>query len=167
MDQISDILKIRDSCFVVCCCVVAILLCCWACYFMYHPSFVCISLNNSIFGEFSNIYLLSAQSRVYWRHKFGSIAKKNRSILNFLYEKTPYWCSERLCQVSCRYSKRWRSYSGKTLGVWSEPKSILEIVAKCYYENRHLHLCFTLATIIYILLTTSHNFWTDSCWNNF
>ena len=33
-------------------------------YFMYYPSVVCISLKYSIFGEFSNIYLLSAENRV-------------------------------------------------------------------------------------------------------
>ena len=50
---------------------------------MYHLFFVCIWLKNSIFGEFLNIYLLSAQNRVKWRHKIRSIAKNFRPILIF------------------------------------------------------------------------------------
>ena len=50
---------------------------------MYHTFFVCIWLKNSIFGEFSNIYLLSAQNRVKWRHKIQPIAKNFRPILIF------------------------------------------------------------------------------------
>ena len=61
---------------------------------MYHPFFVCIWLKNSIFDEFSNIYLLSAQNRVKWRHKIWPIAKKIPADF-FLHETTPNWCPER------------------------------------------------------------------------
>ena len=62
---------------------------------MYHPFFVCIWLKNSIFGEFSNIYLLSAQNRVKWRHKIRPIAKNSGRFWFFLHETTPNWCPER------------------------------------------------------------------------
>ena len=47
---------------------------------MYNIFFVYIWLKNSIFGEFLNIYLLSAQNRVKWRHKIRPIAKNVRPI---------------------------------------------------------------------------------------
>ena len=62
---------------------------------MYHPFFVCVWLKNSIFGEFSNIYLLSAQNRVKWRHKIRPIAKKSGRFWFSLHETTPNWCPER------------------------------------------------------------------------
>ena len=56
---------------------------CRPCFSMYYLFFVCIWLKISIFGEFSNIYLLSAQNRVKWRHKIRPIAKNFRPILIF------------------------------------------------------------------------------------
>ena len=90
---------------------------------MYHPFFVCIWLKNSIFGEFSNIYLLSAQNRVKWRHKIRPIAKNFRPILIFFARDDAKLMPGEVCQVSCRYSNKWRSYSGKTEGggVGSDP----------------------------------------------
>ena len=89
---------------------------------MYHPFFVCIWLKNSIFGEFSNIYLLSAQNRVKWRHKIRPIAKNFRPILIFFAPDDAKLMPGEVCQVSCRYSNKWRSYSGKTEGgVGSDP----------------------------------------------
>ena len=87
---------------------------------MYYPFFVCIWLKNSIFGEFSNIYLLSAQNRVKWRHKIRPIAKNFRPILIFFARDVKLMPGE-VCQVSCRYSNKWRSYFGKTEGVGSDP----------------------------------------------
>ena len=83
---------------------------------MYYPFFVCIWLKNSIFGELSNIYLLSAQNRVKWRHKIRPIAKKFRPILIFFARDDAKLMPGEVCQVSCRYSSKWRSYSGKTEG---------------------------------------------------
>ena len=78
---------------------------------MHHPFFVCIWLKNSIFGEFWNIYLLSAQNRGKWRHKIRPIAKKYRSILIFFARDDAKLIPGEVCQVSCRYSNKWRSYS--------------------------------------------------------
>ena len=83
---------------------------------MYHLFFVCIWLKNSIFGEFSNIYLLSAQYRVKWRHKIRPIAKHFRPILIFFARDDAKLMPGEVCQVSCRYSNKWRSYSRKTEG---------------------------------------------------
>ena len=83
---------------------------------MYHPFFVYVWLKNSIFGEFSNIYLLSAQNRVKWRHKIRLIAKNFRPILIFFARDDVKLMHGEVCQVSCRYTKKWRSYSGKTEG---------------------------------------------------
>ena len=47
---------------------------------MFNPTFVCISLINSIFGVFSNIYYLSAQKCVKCRHKIRPIAINFRPI---------------------------------------------------------------------------------------
>ena len=88
---------------------------------MYHPFFVCIWLKNSIFGEFSNIYLLSAQNRVKWRHKIRPIAKHFRPILIFFARDDAKLMPGEVCQVSCRYSNKWRSYSRKTEGGGSDP----------------------------------------------
>ena len=88
---------------------------------MYHPFFVCIWLKNSIFGEFSNIYLLSAQNRVKWRHKIQPIAKNFRPILIFFARDDAKLMPGEVCQVSCRYSNKWRSYSRKTEGGGSDP----------------------------------------------
>ena len=78
--------------------------------------FFCISLKNSIFCEFSNIYLLSAQNRVKWRHKIRPIAKKILPILIFFARDDAKLMPGEVCQVSCRYSNKWRSYSRKTEG---------------------------------------------------
>ena len=83
---------------------------------MYHPFFVGIWLKNSIFGEFSNIYLLSAQNRVKWRHKSRPIAKNFRPILILFARDDAKLMPGEVCQVSCRYSNKWRSYSRKTEG---------------------------------------------------
>ena len=83
---------------------------------MYHLFFVYIWLINSIFGEFSNIYLLSAQNRVKWRHKIRPITKKIRPILIFFARDDATLMPGEVCQVSCRYSNKWRSYSRKTEG---------------------------------------------------
>ena len=83
---------------------------------MYHPFFVCLWLKNSIFGEFWNIYLLSAQNRGKWRHKIRPIAKNFWSILIFFARDDAKLMPGEVCQVSCRYSNKWRSYSGKTEG---------------------------------------------------
>ena len=83
---------------------------------MYHLFFVCIWLKNSIFGEFSNIYLLSAQNRVKWRHKIRPIAKNFRPILSLFARDDAKLMPGEVCQVSCRYSNKWRSYSRKTEG---------------------------------------------------
>ena len=88
---------------------------------MYHPFFVCIRLKNSVFGEFSNIYLLSAQNRVKWRHKIRPIAKNFRPILIFFAQDDAKLMPGEVCQVSCRYSNKWISYSGKTEGGGSDP----------------------------------------------
>ena len=89
---------------------------------MYHLFFVCIWLKNSIFGEFSNIYLLSAQNRVKWRHKIRPIAKNFRPILIFFARDDAKLMPGEVCKVSCRYSNKWRSYSRKTEGgVGSDP----------------------------------------------
>ena len=89
---------------------------------MCHLFFVCIWLKNSIFGEFSNIYLLSAQNRVKWRHKIQPIAKKFRPILIFFARDDAKLMPGEVCQVSCRYSNKWRSYFRKTEGgVGSDP----------------------------------------------
>ena len=89
---------------------------------MYYLFFVCIWLKNSIFGEFSNIYLLSAQNRVKWRHKIRPIAKNFRPILIFFARDDAKLMPGEVCQVSCRYSNKWRSYSRKTEGgVGSDP----------------------------------------------
>ena len=89
---------------------------------MYHLLFVCLWQKNSIFGEFSNIYLLSAQNRVKWRHKIQPIAKKFRPILIFFARDDAKLMPGEVCQVSCRYSNKWRSYSRKTEGgVGSDP----------------------------------------------
>ena len=67
---------------------------------MRHPSFVCIFLTNSIFGEFSNIYLLPAQSCVKWRHKTRPIAKYFRLIfILFLRQTKSNWCPERYAKL--------------------------------------------------------------------
>ena len=94
-------LKIRDSHFV-------------DLAFLFYPCFVCIWLKNSIFGEFSNIYLLSAQNRGKWRHKIRPIAKNFRPILIFFTRDGAKLMPGEVCQVSCRCSNKWRSYSGKT-----------------------------------------------------
>ena len=83
---------------------------------MHYLFFVCIWLKNSIFGEFSNIYLLSAQNRVKWRHKIRPIAKNFRPILIFFARDDAKLMPGEVCQVSCRYSNKWRSYSRKTEG---------------------------------------------------
>ena len=89
---------------------------------MYYLFFVCIWLKNSIFGEFSNIYLLSAKNRVKWRHKIRPIAKNFRPILIFFARDDAKLMPGEVCQVSCRYSNKWRSYSRKTEGgVGSDP----------------------------------------------
>ena len=76
---------------------------CWRpCFSMYHPFFVCIWLKNSIFGKFSNIYLLSAQNRVKWRHKIRPIAKNFRPILVFFTGNDAKLMPGEVCQVSCR-----------------------------------------------------------------
>ena len=100
--QKSKIWKIRDSHFV-------------------DLAFLCIIHflfafdSKTIFGEFSNIYLLSAQNRVKWRHKIRPIAKKIRPILIFFARDVAKLMPGEVCQVSCRYSNKW-SYSGKTEG---------------------------------------------------
>ena len=83
---------------------------------MYHLFFVCIWLKNSIFGEFSNIYLLSAQNRGKWHHKIRPTAKNFRPILIFFARDDAKLMPGEVCQVSCRYSNKWRSYSRKTEG---------------------------------------------------
>ena len=83
---------------------------------MYKLFFVCIWLKKSIFGEFSNIYLFSAQNRVKWRHKIRPIAKNLRPILIFFARDDAKLMPGEVCQVSCWYSNKWRSYSGKTEG---------------------------------------------------
>ena len=83
---------------------------------MYHLFFVWIWLKNSIFGEFSNIYLLSAQNRVKWRHKIRPIAKNFRLILIYFAPDDAKLIPGEVCQVSCRYSNKWRSYFRKTEG---------------------------------------------------
>ena len=88
---------------------------------MYHLFFVCIWLKNSIFGEFSNIYLLSAKNRVKWRHKIRPIAKNFRPILIFFARDDAKLMPGEVCQVLCRYSNKWRSYSRKTEGGGSDP----------------------------------------------
>ena len=47
-------------------------------------TFVCISITNFIFGEFSNIYLSSTQNRVKWRHKIRPIEEKNPADFDLL-----------------------------------------------------------------------------------
>ena len=89
---------------------------CRPCFSMYHLFFVCIWFKNSIFGEFSNIYLLSAQNRVKWRHKIRLIAKNFRPILVLFARDDAKLMPDEVCQVSCRYSNKWRSYSRKTEG---------------------------------------------------
>ena len=89
---------------------------------MFYIFFFCIWLKNSIFCEFSNIYLLSAQNRVKWRHKIRPIAKNFRPILIFFARDDAKLMPGEVCQVSCRYNKKWRSYSRKTEGgVGSDP----------------------------------------------
>ena len=83
---------------------------------MYHLFFIWIWLKNSICGEFSNIYLLSAQNRVKWRHKSRPIAKNFRPISIFFARDDAKLMPGEVCQVSCRYSNKWRSYSRKTEG---------------------------------------------------
>ena len=85
--------------------------------------FACIWLKNSIFGKFSNIYLLSAQNRVKWRHKIRPIAKNVRPILISFARDDAKLMPGEVCQVSCQYSNKWRSYSGKIEGggVGSDP----------------------------------------------
>ena len=97
---------------------------CRPCFSMYYPFFVCIWLKNSIFGEFSNIYLQSDQNRVKWRHKIRPIAKNVRPILIFFARDDAKLMHGEVCQVSCWYSNKW-SYSGKTEGgggrIWPPP----------------------------------------------
>ena len=88
---------------------------------MYHLFFVCIWLKHSIFGEFSTIYLLSAQNRVKWRHKIRPIAKNFWPILILFARDDAKLMPGEVCQVSCRYSNKWRSYSWKTEGGGSDP----------------------------------------------
>ena len=92
------------------------------CYYVYYPSFVWIFLKNSIFDEFSNIYLLSAQSRVKWRHNIRPITNKFRPILIFVtWEDVKLMLGE-ICEVSCQYSKRRRSFQGKPRGSDPTPR---------------------------------------------
>ena len=51
-----------------------------------------------------------------WRHKILPIAKNFRLILIFVARDDAKLMPGEVCQVSCRYSNKWRSYSGKTEG---------------------------------------------------
>ena len=69
---------------------------------MYYLFFVCIWLKNG-------------PNRVKWRHKIRPIANNFRPILIFFARDAKLMPGE-VCQVSCRYSNKWRSYSGKKRG---------------------------------------------------
>ena len=57
-----------------------------------------------------------------WRHKIRPIAKNFRMILIFFARDDAKLMPGEVCQVSCRYSNKWRSYSRKTEGgVGSDP----------------------------------------------
>ena len=88
---------------------------------MYHPFFVCIWLKNSIFGEFWNIYLFSAQNRGKWRHKIRPIAKNFRSILIFFARDDAKLMPGEVCQVSCWYSNKRKKLFRKNRGGGSDP----------------------------------------------
>ena len=51
-----------------------------------------------------------------WRHKIRPIAKNGRPILIFFARDDAKLMPGEVCQVSCRYSNKRRSYSGKTEG---------------------------------------------------
>ena len=78
--------------------------------------------------NFQNIYLLSAQNRVKWRHKIRPIAKKFRPILIFFARDDAKLMPGEVCQVSCRYNNKWRSYFRKTEGA-SDPTPPPQAVA--------------------------------------
>ena len=126
---------------------------------MYHLFFVCICLKNSIFGEFWNIYLLSAQNRVKWRHKIRPIAKNFRPILIFFARDDAKLMPGEVCQVSCRYSNKWRSYSRKTEGGGSDPTPPPPggggLIVNHSPENTSLpkNLNFSATNIVFIILT--------------
>ena len=65
---------------------------------------VCILLENSILGEFSNIYHLSSQSCVKWRHKIRPIAKMSGLFWFFFARDDAKLITGEVCKVSCRYS---------------------------------------------------------------
>ena len=87
---------------------------------MYYTFFVWIWLKNSIFGDFSNIYLLSAQNRVKWRYKIRTIAKKKiRPILIFFARDDAKFMPKEVCQVSCRYSNKFLSVINTVINFFS------------------------------------------------
>ena len=84
-------------------------------------SIFCLHFLNSIFGEFSNIYLLSAQSRVKLRHKTRPRAKNIRPILIFLHETRPNWCQERYAKFHVHTVSNEEIILEKRTGVGSDP----------------------------------------------
>ena len=89
---------------------------------MYYSFFVCICLKNSIFGEFSIIYLLSAQNCVKWRHKIRPIVINFRPILIFFFhETTPNWCPEKCAKFHVDTVRDEEVIPEKSRGVGSDP----------------------------------------------
>ena len=62
------------------------------------------------------IWFFSAQNRVKWRHKIRPIANNFRPILISFARDYAKLMPGEVCQGSCRYNNKWRSYFGKTEG---------------------------------------------------
>ena len=67
--------------------------------------------------EFSNIYLLSAQNRVKWRHKIRPIAKKSTDF-DLIFARDD---AKLIGDQVFRYNNKWRSYSRKPRGGVTDP----------------------------------------------
>ena len=80
---------------------------------MFYPFFVCILLKNYFWWIFKHLLFIGPKSREVTSQN-STYSKNFWSILIFFARDDAKLMPGEVCQVSCRCSNKWRSYSGKT-----------------------------------------------------